>query len=449
MTRIDSVNNERESLSVNVGSSRQITLFTATCLVIANMIGTGVFTSLGFQVVDIQSGFTLLLLWFVGGIFALCGALCYGELGATMPRSGGEYHFLSKIYHPVVGFLSGWVSVTVGFAAPIALAGMALGKYLSSVVPGLNATVVAIVVVIAVSLIHSTNLKAGSSFQQIFTILKVLLIVVFIVCGLDLATPTGISFTPATEDMSLIFSSPFAISLFYVTYSYSGWNAAVYLASEVKNPEKTLPRALFWGTLVVMALYLLLNFIFLYSTPLNKLAGQLEIGYIVADRIFGSSGGKLMALLISLGLISSISSMIWAGPRVTQAIGEDIPLFKLLARKNRYGVPAYAIWFQLAIILVLLITSTFEKVVTYLEFTLILSSFMTVLGVFVYRLRFPNLPRPYSTWGYPITPCIFLGIGLWMLYFSFHAKPIESLAGLATIALGLPIYYFASKKKLA
>lgn len=449
MTRIDSVSNEREPASVNVGSSRPITLFTATCIVIANMIGTGVFTSLGFQVVDIQSGFSLLFLWFVGGIFALCGALSYGELGATMPRSGGEYHFLSQIYHPMVGFLSGWVSITVGFAAPIALAGIALGKYLSSILPGLNASLVAAVVVIAVSLIHSTNVKVGSSFQQIFTILKVLLIVVLIVCGLALANPTGISFTPSAEDMPVILSSPFAISLFYVTYSYSGWNAAVYLASEVQHPEKTLPRALFWGTLIVMGLYLLLNFVFLYSTPIDKLAGQLEIGYIAANQIFGQSGGKLMALLIAFGLISSISSMVWAGPRVTQAIGEDIPLFKLLAQKNRHDVPAYAIWFQLAIILVLLITSTFEKVLTYLEFTLILSSFITVLGVFVYRLRFPNLPRPYKTWGYPITPLIFLSISLWMLYFCFQAKPIESLAGLATIALGLPVYYLASKNKLA
>ncbi|ACK68646.1 amino acid permease-associated region [Gloeothece citriformis PCC 7424] len=445
MTQIDSVTHEGETPSAN--SSRLITLFTATCIVIANMIGTGVFTSLGFQVVDIQSGFALLFLWFIGGIFALCGALCYGELSATMPRSGGEYHFLSRIYHPVIGFLSGWVSVTVGFAAPIALAGMALGKYLSSVLPGINATFVAVAVVIGVSIIHSINVKVGSSFQQIFTLLKIGLIVVLIVFGLGLATPQAISFTPSAEDFPVIFSSPFAISLFYVTYSYSGWNAAVYLASEVKHPEKNLPRSLFWGTLLVMGLYLLLNFIFLYSTPIDKLAGQLEIGYIVANQIFGQSGGKLMALLISLGLISSISSMVWAGPRVTQAIGEDIPVFKLLAKKNRHGVPAYAIWFQLAIILILLISSSFEKVVTYLEFTLILSSFITVLGVFVSRFRFPELSRPYKTWGYPITPLIFLGISAWMLYFCFQDKPVESLAGLGTIFLGLPVYYLTSQQK--
>lgn len=448
MANIDSVTEPGDTLSVAL-SQPFISRFTAACIVVANMIGTGVFTSLGFQVVEIKSGFALLFLWLVGGVFALCGALCYGELGATMPRSGGEYHFLSQIYHPVIGFLSGWISVTVGFAAPIALAGIALGKYLASVIPGLNPLLVGATVVIVVSLIHSRQLKLGSSFQQIFTVVKVLLILSLIVAGLALAAPQGMIFTPDAQDIGVIFSSPFAISLFFVTYSYSGWNAAVYLAGEIKKPERNLPGALFWGTLSVTVLYLLLNFIFLYSTPIDKLAGQIEVGYIVAREIFGESGGKLMGLLISLGLISSISSMVLAGPRVTQAIGEDIPLFKILARKNRHGAPHLAIFLQLAIVLILLITSSFEKVLTYLEFTLILSSFMTVLGVFIHRLRFPDFPRPYKTWGYPITPLIFLGLSLWMLVFCFYRQPAASIYGLLTIALGLPFYYLATKNKLA
>ncbi|MGK7872640.1 MAG: APC family permease [Xenococcaceae cyanobacterium] len=426
-----------------------ISLFTAICIVVANMIGTGVFTSLGFQVADIKSGFALLSLWMIGGIFALCGALSYGELGAVMPRSGGEYHYLSKIYHPVIGFLSGWVSVTVGFAAPIAAAAMALGAYFKSVFPVFEPMAIALFVVIAVSLIHTRNLKLGSSFQQVFTLLKVLLIVVLIFCGFLLANSQDIGFLPSSGDLPLILSSPFAISLVYVTYSYSGWNAAVYLASEVKEPEKNVPRSLLAGTAIVMVLYLLLNFIFLYTTPIEELAGQLEVGYIAANQIFGSSGAKLMGLLISFGLISSISSMVLAGPRVTQVIGEDIPFFKLLARKNTSGIPYYAILLQLAIVLVLLITSSFEAVITYLGFTLTLSSFITVLGLFVHRFRHPEVPRPYKTWGYPVTPIIFLAISLWILIFVFTGKPIESLAGLGTIALGLPVYFFASKRKLA
>ncbi|MFM6196698.1 MAG: APC family permease [Planktothrix sp.] len=430
-------------------SSGHISLLTAICLVVANMIGTGIFTSLGFQVIDIQSGFGILLLWLIGGIFALSGALCYGELGAAMPRSGGEYHYLSKIYHPLLGFLSGWVSVTVGFAAPIAAAAMAFAQYLSSVFPSLNSSMaIALIAVVFVSLIHSQTLKLGSLFQQAFTVLKVILILVLILAGLTVAHPQPIGFLPNVNDIPKIFSSSFAISLVYVTYSYSGWNAAVYLASEIKEPEKNLPRSLLIGTLIVTILYLLLNFIFLYTTPINQLAGQLEIGYIAAQQIFGNVGAKIMGLLIAFGLISSISSMVLAGPRVTQVIGEDIPLFKILSKKNKQGIPYYAMCLQLAIVITLIITSSFEAVITYLGFTLTFCSFITVLGVFVYRFRCPDAPRPYQTWGYPITPIIFLGISLWMLIFIFQDKPLESLAGLGTIALGLPWYFIGIRYKL-
>lgn len=433
----------------------RISLLTATCLVVANMIGIGVFTSLGFQVVNIQSGFSLLFLWFVGGVFALCGALAYGELGAAMPRSGGEYHYLSKIYHPALGFLSGWLSVTVGFAAPIAAAAIALGTYFCRIIwepentPSFYPQAIALFVAIVISLLNTKDLKLASSFQQIFTLLKVLLIVVFIGCGLVLATPQDISFLPSAADSNLIFSAPFAISMVYVTYSYSGWNAAIYLASDIDQPAKNLPRSLLLGTAIVMVLYLLLNLVFLYSTPIDQLAGQLEIGYISGNQIFGAIGAKIMAFLISFGLISSISSMVLAGSRITQAIGEDIPAFRILAKKNAQGIPYTAILFQLAIVVFFIITATFESVITYLGFTLTLSSFLTVLGVFVHRIRYPEVARPYKTWGYPVTPIIFLLISLWIMIFLLQGKPMESVAGLVTIALGLPVYFWAVKKKLA
>ncbi|RMG07747.1 MAG: APC family permease [Cyanobacteria bacterium J055] len=434
--------------STSEGNARRISLLTAICLVVANTIGTGVFTSLGFQVIDLKSGFVLLVLWVVGGIFALCGALSYGELGAMMPRSGGEYRYLSEIYHPALGFLSGWLSVTVGFAAPIALAAMSFGKYLASAIPGLNADFVAepiaIIATICISLLHAQNLQIGEKFQDISTVLKVVLIFVFIACGLAISSPQPISFLPESGSWQQLFSTPFAISLVYVTYSYSGWNASVYLASELDRPEQNLPRSLFWGTIFVTALYVLLNFVFLYSTPIDRMAGELEVGYIAATSIFGGWGANLMGLLIAIGLISSMSSMVLAGSRVTQAIGEDIPVFKILGKTNRQGVPHHAIFFQMAIVLVLTIASTFESVITYLSFTLTLSSCLTVLGVFVYRVTHPEIIRPYKTWGYPITPSIFFAIGLWILVFIFQDKPIESLAGLATILLGLPIYWLAN-----
>ncbi|WP_017720678.1 APC family permease [Kamptonema formosum] len=428
---------------------RLISLFTACCMVVANMIGTGVFTSLGFQAGDIKSGFALLCLWLVGGILALCGALCYGELAAVMPRSGGEYHYLSKIYHPAVGFLSGWLSATVGFAAPIAAAAMALGQYFSQVFPVFHPTAIAVAVAVGVSLIHTRDVKLGTYFQNGFTLLKILLILTLVVCGLWLGKPQDIGFLPGSEDLNLIFSSPFAISLVFVMYAYSGWNASIYIASEVREPEKNIPRSLLAGTLIVMAIYLAVNFIFLHTTPIEALAEAKEkVGAVAAKQIFGELGGNIMSLLISLGLVSSISSMVWAGPRVTQTIGEDIPFFKLLATTNAKGIPYYAILAQLAIVLVLVITSSFESVITYLGFTLTLSSFLTVFGVFAHRFKYPDVPRPYKTWGYPVTPIVFLAISLWMLVFIFTGKPTESLAGLGTILLGLPVYFFADKQRL-
>jgi APA family basic amino acid/polyamine antiporter len=409
---------------------RQVGLATATFIVVANMVGTGVFTSLGFQVVGITSPFALLLLWLVGGVYALCGALAYGELAAAMPRSGGEYHFLSRIYHPAVGFVAGWVSVTVGFAAPVAAASMALGKYLSRVFPGLPATGVALTVAVAISLIHFGSARTRSRFQSLATSFKVLLIVGLVLCGLILAVPQPLSWMPHIRDLRVCASPAFAVSLVYVTYSYSGWNASVYLASEVKEPARTIPRSLLAGTLIVMALYLLLNFVFLYTTPMKVLAGQVEVGFLAGGTIFGPAGARIMGLLISIGLISSISSMTWAGPRVLWALADEIRMFRYFAPLNSHGVPHRALLLQLAIVVVLVLTSTFETVITYLGFTLAMSTFMAVVGVFVRRWRYPHVPRPFETWGYPVTPLVLL-----------RFRPVESLAGLATIGLGLAVYF--------
>lgn len=427
-------------------SKKVIGFYTAISIVIANMIGTGVFTSLGFQVLGTQSVFGLLLLWVIGGVVALCGALCYGELAAAMPRSGGEYHYLSKIYHPAVGFLSGWVSVTVGFAAPVALAAMALGQYSNKVYSSLNPVVIACGVVAAITLLHSTDLKVGSRFQTVFTFLKVLLIIIFIACGFILGEGQSLDLAPAIQTKHDLLSSSFWVSLIYVSYAYSGWNASAYMAGEIDNPQRNLPRSLFRGTLVVMGLYVFLNFIFLYLVPVKELAGQVEVGYLAADKLFGETGGRIMGSVIAFLLISSVSSMILAGPRVAQAMGEDIPLLRTLAFKSKKGIPVYAILLQSVITVVLILSSSFEQVLAYVGFTLSLFTFLTVLGLFVLRITKPNMERPYRTWGYPVTPVIFLALTGWTMFFVLQEKPVESLFGVGTVVLGLVIYFIGRKK---
>ncbi|RYU83850.1 APC family permease [Hymenobacter persicinus] len=430
-------------------SPYKISFLAGTAIVIANMVGTGVFTSLGFQVLGIQSGFALLMLWVVGGLIALCGALCYGELAAAMPRSGGEYHYLSQIYHPSVGFLSGWVSATVGFAAPTALAAMALGRYAASVWPGLNPQLLTVAVVLVLTAVHASSSRAGSRLQVVITAIKVLVLVFFIGAGLLTAQPQAISFVPRAADWQQLLSPAFAISLVYVSYAYSGWNAAVYLTGEVAEPRRNLPRILLAGTAVVLLLYVGLNFVFLYSTPIPKLAGQLEVGYVAAGQLFGPAVGRLMGAVIAGLLVSTVSSMIFAGPRIVQVMGEDLPALRALAVVSKTGIPVRAMLLQTGLTLLFVLTGTFEKVLLYAGFVLSLFTFLTVLGLFILRWRQPNLPRPYRAWGYPLTPLVFLALSGWTLIFILRDKPIESLYGLATLLLGLLAYFLGRRMRAA
>ena len=425
---------------------RTIGFVTACSIVIANIIGTGIFTSLGFQLADIQSGFPLLMLWVIGGVAALCGALCYGELSAALPRSGGEYHFLSQIYHPALGFMAGFVSATVGFAAPIALTAMAFGRYLQGVLGFGSPVLLSFAVVWLVALFHLKHLQVGSAFQNLSTLVKLLLVGALIGAGFFVHPNQPIDFLPTPGDTKLIFSGAFAISLVFVMYSYSGWNAAAYITGEIKQPEKNVPRSLLVGTSVVIVLYVLLNAIFLATTPAQELKGQLEVALIAGKHIFGPNGGRVAGAVICLGLISAISSMTWIGPRVSMSMGEDHWLLRLLGRKNRHGIPTNAIVLQLLIVNLLLLTGSFESVVQYTQFSLLLCSLFTVVGVIVLRATRPKIARPYRVWAYPLPPIIFAAITLWMMFYLLRSKTIESLAGLATALVGLLLYFCAGKR---
>ena len=423
----------------------KISALTGAAIVIANMVGTGVFTSLGFQVMSIQSGFALLMLWVVGGLIALCGAVSYAELASAMPRSGGEYHYLSRIYHPALGFLSGWVSATIGFAAPTALAALALGKYAQSVWPGIHSTGLSVAVVIVLTLVHGTSSRAGSRLQVIITAIKVGVLVVFIGAGLLMAPPLLLPFTPDAVGWQALLSPAFAVSLVYVSYAYSGWNAAVYMTGEISEPQRNLSRILLGGTAVVVVLYVGLNYIFLRSTPLAGLKGQLEVGYVAANSLFGSSVGRLMGAVIAALLVSTISSMIFAGPRIVQTMGEDLPALHWLASRSKAGIPVRAMLLQISLTLLFILKQDFSAVMVYAGFVLNLFTFLTVLGVFILRWRQPNLPRPYRAWGYPLTPLLFLGLSGWTLVFILRDKPMESLYGLATLGVGLLVYALARR----
>lgn len=424
---------------------------TVTAVVIANMVGTGVFTSLGFQLLDIRSGFVLLMLWAVGGIAALCGAMTYAELGAALPRSGGEYNFLTRIYHPAAGFVSGWVSATIGFAGPTALAAMTFAAYALTVLPGEQSVwmekLLAVALLVVLTVVHATNRRNSGGVQLVFTILKVGIIILFCIAAISLVdTPQPVNFLPVAGDGTLLTSSAFAVSLIYVSFAYTGWNAATYLSSELENPQGTLPWILVSGTLTVMLLYIALNFAFLYTAPMDAMVGEVEVGYIAAEAAFGDVGGRFTGLILAVLLISTVSAMTIAGPRVIQVIGEDFPSLHFLGKLNRHGVPAIAIYLQSGIALLFIVSSTFESILVFAGFTLALNSFATVFGIFVLRWRQPDLPRPYRTFLYPLPPLIYLTLTGWTLWFVLLSRPVEGLFGLGIISAGLIFYFISSRK---
>ena len=408
---------------------------------------------------------TMLLCWFVGGVFALCGALCYGELGAMFPRAGGEYVFLRESFGKGMGFLSGWVSLIVGFSAPIAAASIAFATYffrtmspssspevsvpfLGSDIFSISAvTMLAVAVIIIFSLVHYYSVSLGARIQNGLTVFKLGIIVIFVVAGLCLGHGSTGNFFGG-PDMGSVFQDKFAVSLIFVSFAYSGWNAAAYIGGEIKKPSRNIPLALFTGTFIVMCLYLLLNVVYIYALPAGEMSGVLEVGAESAASLFGNHVSKYFAGAIAIGLLSVLSAMIMTGPRVYYAMSKDGVFFELFGKVNSLRrTPAYAILLQAGIAIIMVITASFDKLLIYIGFTLSLCAMLTVVGMILLRIRQPGLTRNYKTVGYPVTPFLFVIGNLWIIYFSIKSRPAISMFGLATIGLGLLVYLCFDKRK--
>jgi len=444
---------------------REIGLFTATVLVVANMIGTGIFTTSGFIIQELGHPMVLLLCWLIGGIFALCGALCYGELGAAFPEAGGEYVYLRESFGKLVAFLSGWISLLVGFSAPIAASAIAFATYSGSIFPlpahpqfsltisGLTLFTVspikltAILAIIILSLVHYHSLRVGSRVQNTLTSFKIVIIILFIAGGFLLGKGS-LSHFSVELPLAAMFQSKFAVSLIFVSFAYSGWNAAAYLGSEIKNPSRNIPVALFAGTLLVLILYLLLNAVYIYALPAGRMSGVLEVGAMSAVSLFGKDVGNYFGGAIAIGILSALSAMILTGPRVYYAMSKDGVFFELFGRVNqKHKTPAFSIFLQATIAILFILTSSFEKLLIYIGFTLALFAMLTVLGLMILRLKQKTLMSPYQTFGYPVTPIIFIAGNLWIAYFSIKSRPITSISGLVTIGAGILVYLFFRREK--
>lgn len=421
----------------------KITTLTGLALVVANMIGTGVFTSLGFQLKDLSNPTVVLILWVLGGVIALSGAFSYAEIGTHIQRSGGEYAFLTKLFHPLVGYLSGWISISVGFAAPIALSAMAFVVYFPFF--DLNPKVTSIAVVAIITLIHTRNLELSSKFQNISTLLKVVLMIALIGIGFWLSPSFDHTGFLTNTDYSNLISPAFAVALIYVSYSYTGWNAAAYITEEFKNPKKSLPIALIGGTLLVTLLYTLLQYVFLKHVPIPELRGQLDVGTIAMNSMLGEDVGKMFGLAISLLLVSGISAMVWVGSRVTSSIAEDHPFWKYF-KSQKSNIPQRALWLQFGISALLILTGTFEQILVYCGILLTISAMATVIGVF--KLRVQNRKIQTDNFKSPLFPLfqlLFIILSAWMVVYACINSPHEIIVGFGNILLGLVTYLVSNQ----
>jgi basic amino acid/polyamine antiporter, APA family len=419
-----------------------LTLTAASVTVVANMIGTGVFTTTGLMAGMGASSGDILLAWLMGGLIALCGALCYGEVGANLPHSGGEYYYLSRLLHPAVGFMSGAVSLVVGFAAPIAASAIALNLYVATVVPKWPVPQMAALTIIVLSLLHGLDLHIGSRFQTAITCVKVTLIVVFI-GGVFLTAPSAPSDLLEIQPGFLL-SAPFAVVLVFVAFAYAGWNAAAYIGTELRTPQRTLPRSLLIGTTLVTLLYILLNLSYLLVVPTSQLKGIEQVGYLVAMKLWGTGVADIVSMLIALTLLCPISAMLMVGPRIAEAMSRDGFLHQGLSRLNRRNVPSRAVGLQALLAAVIALTSSFGSLLIYIGFTLNIFAALTVISLF--RLRRENRAQVRVCVGYPVTPIIFLAFTLWMTVWSISEQPKATLAGVATLAVGFVLYLFRARQ---
>lgn len=412
---------------------------TATAIVISNMVGTGVFTSLGYQVPELHNTFTIILLWTIGGILALIGAFIYAELGAHFKQSGGDYIYLSRTYHPIMGYITSWVSLIVGFSGPIALAALAMAKYLGFE----NERSTAILIIIIIAVFQCFSLKVSSRFQNIFAVLKVAFIIVLILIGISISpSPTNALLWDNSWTHEIIVSA-FASSLVFVTYAYTGWNSASYIVEEIEKPKVNLPKALIIGTVFVTVSYVLVNFVFLKHASIEQMEGKEDIANIAFTNILGVRGVKWISYLIALQLVSTISGYLWVGSRVTQATAKENHLWSYLGKENKNLIPIWAVIAHTLISILIILSGKFEEIFIYTAFVLQLLSTAAVSTSLFIKKKDRVLFKGNI---FLLMPVIFLLFSFYILYFTFVNHPRESIIGLGIIGAGMTLYFFDKKR---
>ena len=437
--------------------NRRLGLLPLSSIVVANMIGAGIFTTSGLLMSDLRDPVVMVALWVVGGFIALCGALSYGRLGTAMPEAGGEYIFLSKLYHPALGFLSGWTSFVVGFSAPIAASSIGFSEYLIRAFPGffewsglhpdsaLPRQSLAILVILVFTLIHMRGIELGARIQNYLTAMKVGLIVLLIGAGFAFGSGDFGHFA-VKEPFSFDYGgwTTLGLALMWIMFAYSGWNASTYIGSEILDPERHLARSLLMGTGVVAVLYVGLNIMFVYAMSPSEMSGVISVGGKAMGALFGPSVESIASVLISFALFSSLSAFIILGPRVYYAMARDGFFFRSVSHVHpRFKVPTRSIALQGGIAIVMVLSGTFDQILTFMGFSLGIFPLFAILGTFKLEYRSAGIQQWIT---YRAAPVFYLVAGFCILFLAYLERPLESSVALFTVAAGLPIFYLFRKR---
>ncbi len=432
--------------------SRRIGWVTAMSIVVANMIGAGIFTTSGLMAANLPNAIWVLAFWFAAGIIAISGALCYVELATRMPDQGGEYLYLTRLYHPVFGFLSGWTSFIVGFSAPIAASALGFAEYImanQAVDTGIDLFLwkktIAAGIIIVFTVIHYLGIKLGSYVQNILTALKILIILGLVCAGIVVSKGSISHINNFIGEHINTFE--FGTAMMFAMFAYSGWNATAYIGGEVKNPRRNLLVSMLGGTVIVMIIYMAINFFIFSSAPYDVLKGSIPILKVASVYAFGSWIGETFGILCGLALLSSLSAYIMIGPRVYFAMARDRHFFPFAAKIHpRYGVPGRSIIIQGLLAVFFVLIGSFDQIIVYLEYALLIFPFLAVTGLFVARKRKIGEATAVKTPGYPIIPLFFLMASLGLMVIAFVNRPIESVSAIITIIIGVPLFYFWRKR---
>jgi APA family basic amino acid/polyamine antiporter len=424
--------------------SRRLGRFDSIMMMVGIVIGSGIFLTTGIMARSIPSPTLILLAWLVGGAITLTGAVTFAELGAAMPQAGGQYVYLREAYGPLAGFLFGWILFLISMGGSIAALAVGFAEYLGYFLPSLSGKVVAVGVIVLLSAFNYIGVGLGKSIQNIFTVAKIGAMAAFIILGLTVGRVIEIDWTLNPQGAaSASLWVGFGVAIIAVQWAFDGWHNVTYIAGEIKDPRRNLPVALIAGTLIITALYLLINYVYLLALPMNEMAGVVRIAERSSTALFGGATAGLISAAVLISIFGALNGAIFAAPRVYYAMARDRVFFQKVGQVHpRFGTPAFAILLQCLWAGALALTGTYEQLFTYVVFVTLTFWIAAVAAVFVLRRRRPDMPRPYRTPGYPVVPAVFIAATAAILINTLFARPVESLAGLGLTLLGIPVYYY-------